>query len=192
MPISHVLAPTRIRNPLEMHWPPFSLRIYTRNYKAPDLHLTCVGKTKNLIKKVNFCLKNWFWTRSSKKNARTTNALTYYVSAYQHEDMTLQAISLLFYILPKKGKWYLCFFQYQIGAVCEYIKMLLENDGLKFLVFAHHKEVLTALAQTVAAFTKEHKTQLKYIRIDGDVPSSERMVCMNLWSEGGTSHHAWG
>ncbi|XP_038058239.1 DNA annealing helicase and endonuclease ZRANB3-like isoform X2 [Patiria miniata] len=63
----------------------------------------------------------------------------------------------------------------KIGAVCEYIKMLLENQDLKFLVFAHHKEVLTALAQTVTAYAKEHKTQLKYIRIDGDVPSIERM-----------------
>ncbi|XP_022088441.1 DNA annealing helicase and endonuclease ZRANB3-like isoform X2 [Acanthaster planci] len=63
----------------------------------------------------------------------------------------------------------------KIGAVCEYVKMLLENQGLKFLVFAHHKEVLTALAQTVAAYAKEHKMPLKYIRIDGDVPSSERM-----------------
>ncbi|XP_033624550.1 DNA annealing helicase and endonuclease ZRANB3-like [Asterias rubens] len=67
----------------------------------------------------------------------------------------------------------------KIGAVCEYIKMLLQNDNMKFLVFAHHKEVLTALAQTVAAYTKEHQKQLKYIRIDGDVPSSERMHLVN-------------
>ncbi|XP_071788740.1 DNA annealing helicase and endonuclease ZRANB3-like [Asterias amurensis] len=67
----------------------------------------------------------------------------------------------------------------KIGAVCEYIKMLLQNDDMKFLVFAHHKEVLTALAQTVAAYTKEHQKQLKYIRIDGDVPSSERMHLVN-------------
>lgn len=56
--------------------------------------------------------------------------------------------------------------------------MLLQNEDMKFLVFAHHKEVLTALAQTVAAYTKEHQKQLKYIRIDGDVPSSERMVTL--------------
>ena len=61
--------------------------------------------------------------------------------------------------------------------MCEYIKLLLENQGLKFLVFAHHKEMMTAIVQTVTAYQREHKlTKLKYIRIDGDVPSLERMV----------------
>ena len=67
-------------------------------------------------------------------------------------------------------------FLHQIGAVCEYVKMLLENQGLKFLVFAHHKEMMTALAQTVMAYQRDHKTKFKYIRIDGSVPSLERAV----------------
>ena len=52
-----MLAPTVIRSPFgNVLWPTFSLRIYARKYKYPDLHLTCVGKTQNHTN--NFCLKN--------------------------------------------------------------------------------------------------------------------------------------
>lgn len=38
---------------------------------------------------------------------------------------------------------------FQAGAVKDYIKMLLENDKLKFLVFAHHLSMLQACTEAV-------------------------------------------
>ncbi|XP_066543672.1 DNA annealing helicase and endonuclease ZRANB3 isoform X2 [Amia ocellicauda] len=55
------------------------------------------------------------------------------------------------------------------GAVKDYIKMMLENEKLKFLVFAHHLTMIQACTEAVI----EAKT--RYIRIDGSVPSSERV-----------------
>ncbi|KAM4697906.1 DNA annealing helicase and endonuclease ZRANB3 [Rhinophrynus dorsalis] len=55
------------------------------------------------------------------------------------------------------------------GAVKDYIKMLLENDKLKFLVFAHHLSMLQACTEAVI------ESKARYIRIDGSVPSSERI-----------------
>ncbi|XP_071943275.1 DNA annealing helicase and endonuclease ZRANB3-like [Antedon mediterranea] len=63
----------------------------------------------------------------------------------------------------------------KIGAVCDYISMMLDNPGLKFLVFAHHKDVLTAICQTIMKHNREKKEDVQYIRIDGDVPSLDRM-----------------
>ncbi|KAG3274388.1 zinc finger RANBP2-type containing 3, transcript variant X2 [Ictidomys tridecemlineatus] len=59
------------------------------------------------------------------------------------------------------------------GAVKDYIKMILQNDSLKFLVFAHHLSMLQACTEAVI----ENKT--RYIRIDGSVPSSERIHLVN-------------
>ncbi|KAM8934000.1 DNA annealing helicase and endonuclease ZRANB3 [Pelodytes ibericus] len=55
------------------------------------------------------------------------------------------------------------------GAVKDYIKMMLENDKLKFLVFAHHLSMLQACTEAVI------ESKVRYIRIDGSVPSSERI-----------------
>ncbi|XP_053554213.1 DNA annealing helicase and endonuclease ZRANB3 isoform X2 [Bombina bombina] len=55
------------------------------------------------------------------------------------------------------------------GAVKDYIKMMLENDKLKFLVFAHHLTMLQACTEAVI------EGKVRYIRIDGSVPSSERI-----------------
>ncbi|XP_033126566.1 DNA annealing helicase and endonuclease ZRANB3-like [Anneissia japonica] len=71
----------------------------------------------------------------------------------------------------------------KIGAVCDYISMLLDNPGLKFLVFAHHRDVLTAVCQTITKYNREKKCDIKYIRIDGDVPSFERMHLVNTFQK---------
>ncbi|KAJ7345817.1 hypothetical protein JRQ81_001767 [Phrynocephalus forsythii] len=63
------------------------------------------------------------------------------------------------------------------GAVKDYIKMLLENDRLKFLVFAHHLSMLQACTEAVI----ESKT--RYIRIDGSVPSAERITLVNQFQK---------
>ncbi|XP_042300873.1 DNA annealing helicase and endonuclease ZRANB3 isoform X2 [Sceloporus undulatus] len=63
------------------------------------------------------------------------------------------------------------------GAVKDYIKMLLENDNLKFLVFAHHLSMLQACTEAVI----ESKT--RYIRIDGSVASSERINLVNQFQK---------
>ncbi|KAM3585176.1 uncharacterized protein V6R79_009542 [Siganus canaliculatus] len=55
------------------------------------------------------------------------------------------------------------------GAVKDYIKMMLEAEQLKFLVFAHHLTMLQACTEAVI------EAKAAYIRIDGSVPSSERI-----------------
>ncbi|KAM9830307.1 DNA annealing helicase and endonuclease ZRANB3 isoform X2 [Syngnathus typhle] len=55
------------------------------------------------------------------------------------------------------------------GAVKDYIKMMLEAEQLKFLVFAHHLTMLQACTEAVV------EAKASYIRIDGSVPSSERI-----------------
>ncbi|XP_051884285.1 DNA annealing helicase and endonuclease ZRANB3 isoform X2 [Pristis pectinata] len=55
------------------------------------------------------------------------------------------------------------------GAVKDYIKMMLENKKLKFLVFAYHLAMLQACTEAVV------ETKVRYVRIDGNVPSSERI-----------------
>ncbi|XP_061039462.1 DNA annealing helicase and endonuclease ZRANB3 isoform X2 [Eubalaena glacialis] len=63
------------------------------------------------------------------------------------------------------------------GAVKDYIKMMLQNDSLKFLVFAHHLSMLQACTEAII----ENKT--RYIRIDGSVPSSERIHLVNQFQK---------
>uniref|UniRef100_A0A8C5DUX2 Zinc finger, RAN-binding domain containing 3 n=1 Tax=Gouania willdenowi TaxID=441366 RepID=A0A8C5DUX2_GOUWI len=55
------------------------------------------------------------------------------------------------------------------GAVKGYIKMMLEAEQLKFLVFAHHLTMLQACTEALV------EAKVGYIRIDGSVPSSERI-----------------
>uniref|UniRef100_UPI00398E8020 DNA annealing helicase and endonuclease ZRANB3 isoform X2 n=1 Tax=Pristiophorus japonicus TaxID=55135 RepID=UPI00398E8020 len=55
------------------------------------------------------------------------------------------------------------------GAVKDYIKMMLHNEKLKFLVFAHHLTMLQACTEAVV------ESKARYIRIDGSIPSSERI-----------------
>ncbi|XP_068165317.1 DNA annealing helicase and endonuclease ZRANB3 isoform X2 [Antennarius striatus] len=55
------------------------------------------------------------------------------------------------------------------GAVKDYIKMMLEAEQLKFLVFAHHLTMLQACTEAVI------EAKVGYVRIDGSVPSSERI-----------------
>ncbi|XP_034096487.1 DNA annealing helicase and endonuclease ZRANB3 [Gymnodraco acuticeps] len=59
------------------------------------------------------------------------------------------------------------------GAVKDYIKMMLEAEQLKFLVFAHHLTMLQACTEAAI------EAKAGYIRIDGSVPSSERMQLVN-------------
>uniref|UniRef100_A0ABM5F498 DNA annealing helicase and endonuclease ZRANB3 isoform X1 n=1 Tax=Pogona vitticeps TaxID=103695 RepID=A0ABM5F498_9SAUR len=63
------------------------------------------------------------------------------------------------------------------GAVKDYIKMLLENDTLKFLVFAHHLSMLQACTEAVI------ESKVRYIRIDGSVPSAERVNLVNQFQK---------
>ncbi|XP_075210484.1 SWI/SNF-related matrix-associated actin-dependent regulator of chromatin subfamily A-like protein 1 isoform X1 [Lycorma delicatula] len=59
----------------------------------------------------------------------------------------------------------------KLKAVCDYIAKLLD-EGKKFLCFAHHKEVLDKISETV------QKCQNEYIRIDGKVSTEDRkMLC---------------
>ncbi|KFW07403.1 DNA annealing helicase and endonuclease ZRANB3, partial [Eurypyga helias] len=63
------------------------------------------------------------------------------------------------------------------GAVKDYIKMMLANDKLKFLVFAHHLSMLQACTEAVI------ETKVRYIRIDGSVPSAERIHLVNQFQK---------
>lgn len=49
--------------------------------------------------------------------------------------------------------------------------MLIENPKLKFLVFAYHRTMMNSLSETL------HDKQIRFIRIDGETPPSERPVC---------------
>uniref|UniRef100_A0A672Q0G8 Zinc finger, RAN-binding domain containing 3 n=1 Tax=Sinocyclocheilus grahami TaxID=75366 RepID=A0A672Q0G8_SINGR len=55
------------------------------------------------------------------------------------------------------------------GAVKDYMKLMLETEQLKFLVFAHHLSMLQAGTEAVI------EVKASYIRIDGSVPSAERI-----------------
>lgn len=55
----------------------------------------------------------------------------------------------------------------KLKAVCDYVAKLLD-EGKKFLCFAHHKEVLDGVCETV------HKCKNEYIRIDGRVSTEDR------------------
>ncbi|XP_067891149.1 DNA annealing helicase and endonuclease ZRANB3 isoform X2 [Heterodontus francisci] len=55
------------------------------------------------------------------------------------------------------------------GAVKDYIKMMLHDAKLKFLVFAHHLTMLQACTEAAV------ESKARYVRIDGSVPSSERI-----------------
>ncbi|RZF34038.1 hypothetical protein LSTR_LSTR013433 [Laodelphax striatellus] len=55
----------------------------------------------------------------------------------------------------------------KLKAVCEYIEKLIEENK-KFLCFAHHREVLDGVSQTLI------KKGVKFIRIDGKVQTDER------------------
>ncbi|XP_063144773.1 DNA annealing helicase and endonuclease ZRANB3 [Candoia aspera] len=63
------------------------------------------------------------------------------------------------------------------GAVKDYIKMLLENEKLKFLVFAHHLSMLQACTEAVI------ESKVRYIRIDGSVSSAERANLVNQFQK---------
>ncbi|NWR57683.1 ZRAB3 endonuclease, partial [Bucorvus abyssinicus] len=63
------------------------------------------------------------------------------------------------------------------GAVKDYIKMMLQNDTLKFLVFAHHLSMLQACTEAVI------ENKVRYIRIDGSVPSAERIHLVNQFQK---------
>ncbi|NXY03694.1 ZRAB3 endonuclease, partial [Pteruthius melanotis] len=63
------------------------------------------------------------------------------------------------------------------GAVKDYIKMMLDNDKLKFLVFAHHLSMLQACTEAVI------EAKARYIRIDGSVPSAERIHLVNQFQK---------
>ncbi|EHA98293.1 Zinc finger Ran-binding domain-containing protein 3 [Heterocephalus glaber] len=63
------------------------------------------------------------------------------------------------------------------GAVKNYIKMMLQNDSLKFLVFAHHLSMLQACTEAVI------ENKARYVRIDGSVLSSERIHLVNQFQK---------
>ena len=63
-------------------------------------------------------------------------------------------------------------FVFQIGPAKEYIEMLCDNPNLKFLVFAYHHSMMNGLSQSL------YDKKIKFIRIDGDTPPSERPVCI--------------
>ena len=64
----------------------------------------------------------------------------------------------------------------KINGIQEYLHDLLQND-IKVLVFAHHTEVLDGIE------TEIKKMKLKYIRIDGSVPTKKRYEAVKLFQE---------
>ncbi|XP_064621798.1 uncharacterized protein LOC135484357 [Lineus longissimus] len=56
----------------------------------------------------------------------------------------------------------------KIGPVVEYVKFLLEDPSTKFLVFAHHHEMMDAIQKELIL------SKIEYIRIDGSTAQSDR------------------
>ena len=56
----------------------------------------------------------------------------------------------------------------------DYVKMLCENRGLKFLIFAFHHNMMNGIAEEL------FENSIKYIRIDGQTPGQERPVSENV------------
>lgn len=69
----------------------------------------------------------------------------------------------------------------KIEGITNYINYLLEEDQ-KFLVFAHHTEILNKIEESVIAFKKRHKT-FNYIRIDGKTASNKRQDLVDTFQE---------
>lgn len=55
----------------------------------------------------------------------------------------------------------------KIKGICEFVDTLLENK-IKFLIFAHHYEVLDSVEQTVS------NRKVSHIRIDGKIEPVKR------------------
>ncbi|CAH1791115.1 unnamed protein product [Owenia fusiformis] len=56
----------------------------------------------------------------------------------------------------------------KIGPVNDYIEDLLRNDGLKFIVFCYHHDMMNGISCML------RKSKVKFIRIDGSVPTELR------------------
>ena len=61
----------------------------------------------------------------------------------------------------------------QIGPVKEYVKMLCDNQGLKFIVFAYHHVMMDGIAEQL------HDEGVQYMRIDGSTPPQDRPVSVS-------------
>ena len=65
----------------------------------------------------------------------------------------------------------------KLEGIKKYLKEVLQQQESKFLVFAHHAEILDALEQEVAAMG------IKYIRIDGGVQTRKRFELVKSFQE---------
>lgn len=72
----------------------------------------------------------------------------------------------------------------KIDGINNYVNYLLEEDQ-KFLVFAHHTEILDKLEECVLNFKKKHKG-FNYIRIDGKTPSNKRQDLVDNFQQDDT------
>lgn len=66
--------------------------------------------------------------------------------------------------------------QAKIKGVCEYVSYLIQSD-CKFLIFAHHLDMLDAIEQQVV------KEKAKFIRIDGSTPQERRHKGVQAFQE---------
>ncbi|XP_051549131.1 DNA annealing helicase and endonuclease ZRANB3 [Myxocyprinus asiaticus] len=82
--------------------------------------------------------------------------------SFQSENQFVEVMSLITHMYKQTAIA-------KAGAVKDYIKMMLETEELKFLVFAHHLSMLQACTEAVI------EAKAGYIRIDGSVPSAERI-----------------
>ncbi|XP_050404598.1 DNA annealing helicase and endonuclease ZRANB3 [Patella vulgata] len=75
----------------------------------------------------------------------------------------LNALGLISKLLQLTG-------EAKVGPVKDYISMLVENNNLKFLVFAYHHVMMNGIQQTL------YEKKIKFIRIDGTVCPSDRQM----------------
>lgn len=53
----------------------------------------------------------------------------------------------------------------------------------KFIIFVHHQAMMNAIQDRILNECKEHGLKLEFIRIDGNVPSEERMNMVNRFQD---------
>jgi SWI/SNF-related matrix-associated actin-dependent regulator of chromatin subfamily A-like protein 1 len=110
--------------------------------------------------------------KSGKVDFENENLMSRIINVEEEEKKEDDALSCFTkaYALTGKAK---------IVGIVDYVSYLLENN-CKFLIFAHHRDVLNAIEEEVI------KQKVKYVRIDGDVPTEKRHIHVNTFQNDDT------
>jgi hypothetical protein len=114
--------------------------------------------------------KNHDWQKKEKKERNNSN-----VDVRKNEDNDFQTV-MKAYKLTGHAK---------LKGICEYISVLIKSkkkinkilDECKFLIFAHHLNILDAIEEVVK------KNDVKYVRIDGSTKNEQRLLNIDIFQK---------